>query len=105
MIALETQFLIGVGFLCPFCSNPLRFLLGPTHGRSRRDRSNIAVARFLDMPRRIAQERVPTASNLGSRDATWVVPAQHLSSPFASFRVFRGPLSSVNPLGFLSVRR
>ena len=30
--------------------------------------SNIAVARFLDMPRRIAQERVPTASNVGSRE-------------------------------------
>jgi hypothetical protein len=26
---------------------------------------------FLDMPRRIAQERVPTASNVGSRDVTW----------------------------------
>jgi len=26
-------------------------------GRTRRDRSNIAIARFLDMPRRIAQER------------------------------------------------
>ena len=40
-------------------------------GPTRRDRSNIAVARFLDMPRRIAQERVPTASNVGSRDVTW----------------------------------
>jgi len=28
---------------------------------------------FLDMPRRIAQERVPTASNAGSRDVTWVI--------------------------------
>ena len=28
------------------------------------------VARFLDMPRRIAQERVPTASNVGSHDVT-----------------------------------
>jgi len=28
------------------------------------------VARFLDMPRRIAQERVPAASNVGSRDVT-----------------------------------
>ena len=35
--------------------------------------SNTAVARFLDMPRRIAQERVPTASNVGSRDVTWVI--------------------------------
>jgi hypothetical protein len=26
---------------------------------------------FWDMPRRIAQERVPTASNVGSRDVTW----------------------------------
>jgi len=25
------------------------------------------------MPRRIAQERVPTASNVGSRDVTWVI--------------------------------
>ena len=38
-------------------------------GPTRRDRSNIAVTRFLDMPRRIAQERVP-ASNVGSRDVT-----------------------------------
>src|SRR5271169_7049952 len=61
-------------------------------GPTRRDRSNIAVARFLDMPRRIAQERVPTASNVGSRDVTWP-PSPHLSSPFAFFRVFRGPHS------------
>jgi hypothetical protein len=47
------------------------------------------VARFLDMPRRIAQERVPTASNVGSRDVTWA-SQPHLSSLFASFRVFRG---------------
>ena len=47
----------------------------------------ISVARILDMPRRIAQERVPTASNVGSRDVTWP------SLPFASFRVFRGPHS------------
>jgi len=44
-------------------------------GPTRRDRSNIAAARFLDMPRRIARERVPervpTASNVGSRDVTW----------------------------------
>jgi len=25
------------------------------------------------MPLRIAQERVPTASNVGSRDVTWVI--------------------------------
>ena len=50
-----------------------------------------AVARFLDMPRRIAQERVPTAFNVGSRDVT-SAPSPHLSSPFASFRVFRGPI-------------
>jgi len=48
-------------------ATPVQFLLGP--GPTRRDRSNIAVARFLNMPRRIAQERVPTASNFGSRDA------------------------------------
>src|SRR5271165_5734797 len=35
-------------------------------------------------------ERVPTASNVGSRDVTWP-PSPHLSSSFASFRVFRGP--------------
>ena len=34
---------------------------------------HIAVARFLNMARRIAQERVPTASNVGSRDVTWVI--------------------------------
>ena len=28
---------------------------------------------FLDIPRRIAQERVPIASNVGSRDVTWVI--------------------------------
>ena len=42
-------------------------------GTNLEGRSNIAVARFLDMPRRIAQERVPTASNVGSRDVTWVI--------------------------------
>ena len=51
-------------------------------GPTRRDRSNIAVARFLDMPRRIAQERVPTASNIGSRDVTWASPA-HTSHPLS----------------------
>ena len=34
---------------------------------------HITVARFLNMARRIAQERVPTASNVGSRDVTWVI--------------------------------
>ena len=51
---------------------------------TRRDRSNIAVARFLDMPRRIAQERVPTASNVGSRDVTWASQP----TPLIPFRVF-----------------
>ena len=53
-------------------------------GPTRRDRSNIAVARFLDMPRRIAQERVPTASNVGSRDVTWASQP----TPLIPFRVF-----------------
>ena len=48
------------------------------------------VGPLLDMPRRIAQERVPTASDVGSRDVTWVSQPTPLS-PFASFRVFRGP--------------
>ena len=30
----------------------------------------LCVARFLDVRRRIAQERVPTKSNVGSRDAS-----------------------------------
>ena len=37
---------------------------------------------------------MPTASNVGSRDVTWASPSPHLSFPFASFRVFRGPHSS-----------
>ena len=56
-------------------------------GPTRRDRSNIAVARFLDLPRRIAQERVPTASNVGSRDVTWASQP----TPLIPFRVFRRP--------------
>jgi hypothetical protein len=44
------------------------------------------------MPRRIAQERLPTASNVGSRDVTWASQPTPLI-PFASFRVFRGPHS------------
>ena len=50
---------------------------------------NIAVARFLDMPRRIAQERVPTASNVGSRDVTWASQPTPVI-PFGVFGVFRG---------------
>src|SRR5271166_6620028 len=72
-------------------ATPVQFLLGP--GPTRRDRSNIAVARFLNMPRRIAQERVPTASNFGSRDADmgdrW--PAR----PIAINRQIPGPLVTV----------
>src|SRR5271166_2690077 len=41
-----------------------------------RDRSNIVVPRFLHAQRRITRERVlervPTASNVGWRDVTWV---------------------------------
>jgi hypothetical protein len=44
----------------------------------------IAVARFLDMPRRIAQERVPTAFKVGSRDVTWASQP----TPPILFRVF-----------------
>jgi hypothetical protein len=36
------------------------------------------------MPRRIAQERVPAASNVGSRDVTWTSQ----SAPLIPFRVF-----------------
>jgi hypothetical protein len=36
------------------------------------------------MPRRIAQERVPTASNVGSRDVTWASQP----TPLIPFRVF-----------------
>jgi hypothetical protein len=36
------------------------------------------------MPRRIAQERVPTASNVGSRDLTWASQP----TPLILFRVF-----------------
>jgi len=68
--------------LSKFLSRPRR---KQRDGRpTRRDRSNIVVARFLDMPRRIAQERVPTASNVGSRDVTWAsqpTPLQSSGSP------------------------
>ena len=43
---------------------------------------------FLDMPRRIAQERVPTAPNVGSSDVTWAsqpTPLIPLSRLFACF--------------------
>src|ERR1700730_16486478 len=39
---------------------------------------------FLDMPRRIAQERVPAASNVGSRDVAWASQP----TPLIPFRVF-----------------
>jgi hypothetical protein len=53
--------------------------------------SNFPVARFLDMPRRIAQERVPTASNVGSRDVTSASQPTPLI-PFGVFsRVSRAP--------------
>ena len=43
------------------------------------------------MPRRIAQERVPTASNVGSRDVTWASQPTPLI-PFCVFsRVSRAP--------------
>ena len=45
------------------------------------------------MPRRIAQERVPTASNVRSRDVTWA--SQH--TPLIPFRVFRGAAQSLGP--------
>src|SRR5271166_2341100 len=65
--------------------------LGKSGGPTRRDRSNIGVARFLDIPRRIAQERVPTASNVGARDVTWA-PA-HSSHPLSClFACFAGPI-------------
>ena len=64
----------GTGQILPW------HVFGPTQ----RDRSNIAIARFLDMPRRIAQERVPTASNVGSRDVT----SASQPTPLTPFRVF-----------------
>jgi hypothetical protein len=52
-----------------------------------------AVRPFLDMPRRIAQERVPTASNVGSRDVAWVSQPTPLI-PFRDFsRVSRADSS------------
>src|SRR5271165_4405883 len=51
--------------------------------------SNIAVARFLDMPRRSASLPRP----MSGRAMRHEPPSPHLSSPFASFRVFRGPHS------------
>jgi hypothetical protein len=50
------------------------------------------VARFLDMPRRIAQERVPTAPNVGSRKCDVGLPA-HTSHPLSRlFACFAGPI-------------
>src|SRR5271165_794172 len=64
-VVTETQFLIGLRVLCGLLCNLLPwvpvdegFPEAMPVSRERRDRSNIAVARFLDMPRRIAQERV-----------------------------------------------
>ena len=71
------------GILSPLLSPLVRVLLARLEP-TRRDRSNIAVARFLDMPRRIAQERVPTAFNVGSRDVTWT----SRPTPLIPFRVF-----------------
>jgi hypothetical protein len=51
---------------------------------TRRDRSNIAVARFFGHPTPDRAERVPTASNVGSRDVTWASQPQ----PLIPFRVF-----------------
>ena len=75
-------------------------LPAPQSGRpTRRDRSNIAVARFLDMPRRIAQERVPTASHVGSRDVTWASQPTPLIPLSRLFACFAGPISyfAANP--------
>ena len=50
------------------------------------------------MPHRIAQERVPTASNVGSRDVTWASQPTPLI-PFRVFsRVSRAPFLQVPPL-------
>src|SRR5271165_2469128 len=79
-VVTETQFLIGLRVLCGL----LCICSSSTGGPTRRDRSLIAIARFSDMPRRIAQERVPTASNVGSRDLTWASQPTTL----IPFRVF-----------------
>src|SRR5271166_4477879 len=120
-VVTETQFLIGLRVLCGllrnfesflpdearimrvsnFCASALpplgtggRFSTSKA-SRERRDRSNIAVARSLSMPRRIAQERVPTASNVGSRDVTWASQPTPLT-PFRVFsRVSRAPFPSL----------
>jgi hypothetical protein len=64
-------------------------------GPTRRDRSNITVAGFLAVPRRIAQERVPTAFNVGSRDVTWASRA----TPLIPFRVFSRVSRAPHSLG------
>src|SRR5208282_6505164 len=45
-----------------------------------------------DMPRRIAQERVPTASNVGSRDVTWASQPTPLIPFRVFFACFAGPI-------------
>ena len=52
----------------PFSLSPNTSEDIPISRLSWRDRSSIAVARFLDMPRRIAQERVPTARSALARE-------------------------------------
>ena len=51
---------------------------------TRRDRLNIAVARFLDHPTPDRAGARPSASNVGSRDVTWASQPQ----PLIPFRVF-----------------
>jgi hypothetical protein len=55
----------------------------------------IGVARFLDMPRRIARERVPTAFNVGSGDVTWASQP----TPVIPFRVFSRVSRASHSLG------
>ena len=91
MITLETQFLIGLCFLCyllfksssiPSGTNSegqVKYCGCTFFGHATPDR---AGARPYRVQCRVAR------CDMGR-------PGQHLSSPFASFRVFRGPLPSV----------
>ena|GEM_PF-5005929 len=60
--------------------------------RERRDRSNTAAARFLDMPCRIAQERVPTVQ---CRVARYDMGDRWPARPIAINRQIPGPLVTV----------
>ena len=62
---------------------------------TRRDRLNIAVARFLDHPTPDRAGARPYRIQCRVARCDMGLPSHNLSSPFASFRVFRGPHSLV----------